>query len=148
MAYLFKQQFNINDLIAERAVNPSVVSVVPVVVVEPEIYLAKLAEKYLLAAGLQVNYCANPVLLTEFLRRTSSSALLINPAAYMEIKHAAKAIADIRDNFPRLAVVTIAHNLEAEELGQLMSAGIASHINRKLSRPQDVADIIKTLINL
>jgi hypothetical protein len=141
MPYLFKQQFTITDLL------PRTVPALSVVIAEPEIYLAKLAGKYLLAAGLEVNYCPSPVLLMEFLRRTCPAALLINPRGYLEIKHAAKGISDIRDNFPGLAVVTIAHNLEAEELGQLMSAGVASHINRQLSRPQDVADIIKTLIN-
>jgi hypothetical protein len=141
MAYLFKQQFNINDLVVLKEKTSSVV------IVEPDIYLAKLAELHLTAGGFMV-YCSNSHLqLEQILQGFAPRALLINPDSYDSLHQAAVNIAQINKSFPYVSIVTITHNLEAEALKELMAAGLAGHINRKLSRPGDVVTIIKSLIN-
>lgn len=140
MAYLFRQQFKISDLAAPRQRNYSVI------VVEPDLYLAKLHELHLTGAGFEVHHCHSPELLSQYLAEVPASVLLLNPEIYGDFKRAVDGIRVINKKFPHIHLVTIAYNLESANLKELMSSGISSHINRKLSRPRDVADIIKSLI--
>ncbi len=140
MPYLFKQQFEISDLVFPAPQKMSVV------IMEPEFYLAQLSARYLKNGGFAIHHCAHVEILPDFLHHVEPTALLINPESYQQLNKAINALANINKNFPKLITVTIAHNLEAETLRELMSAGISGHINRHLSRPQDVAEVIKALI--
>ncbi len=140
MAYVFKQKFNIAELISKPS-NQTVV-----LIVEPDIYLAKLAERHLVAVGYRSCYCPDILLLEEFLSRVNPTVLLFNPEACRTFGIAAGLIKKIIGGYPSLRVVTITHDIPGQNLSQMMNAGIASHINRKLTKPKDVAEIIRTLI--
>ena len=140
MSYVFQEKFNIYDLIALES-QPHRVAIL-----EPEQYLAKLYEKYLRAQGFEVIRCTERNLLHGFLSATSPRILLLNPGSFEKTKIAIAAIGQALLAFPELLIVTIGYDTPAEELKELMSAGIASHINRKLSKPADVVYIIKTLL--
>jgi DNA-binding NtrC family response regulator len=141
MAYLIRQQFNINDLLPiEKASNT-------VAILEPESYLAKLYEKYLVAHGFTVNHCLEPESLDNFLVQSFPDVLLFNPESYGKTKYAIEIIERMVSNFPKLLVVTIGYNIEPEDLKKFMSAGITSHINRKLSKPQDVVEVVRMILH-
>lgn len=138
MNYVQKQKFNIQELF-EAVPRGSIVGVI-----EPERYLAKLYEKYLQAHGFTVLHFQPGELLTVFVERVSPKLVLLasdNASAYDHIER-------IRRHNPHILLVTIAHNANQEDIEHFMSHGVTSHINRKLSRPQDVADIIRGLITI
>jgi DNA-binding NtrC family response regulator len=139
MAYLFKQQFNIAEFIPKPSKQPIIL------IVEPDIYLAKLSERYLLAAGYDVSHCRNVDAIDDALHFINPTVLLLNPEVYGHAGRAAEAIGRLMNGLPHLRVVTISHEAVAEDLRRLMSTGIVSHINRKFSRPDDVVTLIKAL---
>lgn len=138
MNYVQKQKFNIEELLGATAQSKIVA------VVEPERYLAKLYEKYLLGYGFTVMHFLPGELLGVFVERVSPKLVLLssdNSSAHDHIEH-------IRRHNPHILLVTIAHNADQKDIERFMSHGVTSHINRKLSRPQDVADIIRGLITI
>jgi hypothetical protein len=50
------------------------------------------------------------------------------------------------NDFPGLRMVSTGLNSSNEVIRQLMEAGVLGHINRKLSRPQDLAIVVKSIL--
>ncbi len=136
MQYIQKQTFNIEELV------PIDTLAHVIAISEPEQYLAKLYEKYLQPYSFEVIHCYQGELLAMFVERHNPKVLLLstdNPEIHGMIEV-------LRQRNPHLLLVTIAYNAGAEDIRKFMSLGASSHINRMLSRPQDVADIIKGLV--
>jgi len=136
MFYFQKQKFNIQELF-DAAVQGHIVAVV-----EPERYLAKLYEKYLQACNLTVLHIQPGELVAVFVQRVRPKIVLLS----CDDKAAHGYIEVLRRQNPHMILVTIAHNSDQEDIQRFMSQGVTSHINRTLSRPQDVAVIIRGLV--
>jgi DNA-binding NarL/FixJ family response regulator len=52
-----------------------------------------------------------------------------------------------KNSYPNVKIITLGMGLPEGYLTNLMSAGIVGHIDRKLTRPQDLVLLIKTIIN-
>ena len=139
MSYITKQKFSLNDLLPPR--DHKIVGIV-----EAEEYLAKLYQQYLSRHAYGVHICSAVHLVGEFVYTTSPDLLVINPDIFQKLDTLVGVIEDLIEAYPKLLIVTIGYNSEHEQLRQLMSAGIVSHLNRKLSRPQDLVIIVKSLL--
>ena len=132
MAYLFKEQFHIFELanLAPRK---------KLLIFEPEEYLAGLYALYL-QDDFQVSHC-------QAFEQVKPSILNFNPHVLVyNIDHdsAVRALLDLKTAFPRLLLFST--GLSANKLKELMEAGVIGHINRKFSRPQDLAVIVKSVL--
>lgn len=140
MSYIVQEKFNIYDLVP-RPDRRNLIGIV-----EQEDYLAKLYEKYLQQQQFTVYHCPQPQDVEDFLAFLSPQVLLLNPESYGPTKLAAKVVKRVIGSFPELLVVTVSYDTAPEDLKLLMGAGIVSHINRKLSKPQDVAEVIRSVL--
>ncbi|MBI5530619.1 MAG: hypothetical protein HY918_03920 [Candidatus Doudnabacteria bacterium] len=141
MSYLFKQKLNLGDLsLTNREIKR-------VLVFEPEEYLAALYANYVRNQEFEVRHCLEleevPALIVKF----SPHLLVFNAEALDSPVKSKSWLVSLKNRHPELHVVTIGYNISSEGVRELMSAGISSHINRHLSRPNDIAHIIKAILN-
>lgn len=139
MRYLFKQKLNLSDLVNFKGVQKKVL------IYEPQEYLAALYSHYLRLHNFDIKHCPEFGKLKTMITDFCPELLIFNVEA--ETKSKENPSFNFKRHFPGLLVVTIGYNLGSESLKSLMNAGVSSHINRKLSRPQDVAVVVNTLLN-
>ena len=140
MQYIEKQKFNINDLVALKIRMPVVV------VIEPDAYLADLYAKYIMAAHYKAHIRRDILDIHSFLEQVNPHVILFNPHMHPSTKVFVAELAKIRKNLPSVILITIGQTTETEEIKHYMEAGIASHINRRLTRPGDIIVIIQSLL--
>lgn len=138
MAYLYKQKLSFEDLRRWQAGQWRVV------VFEPEKYLLGIYNHHLLQNGFEVESILElddiMILVSQF-----SPHLLIFNADSISKNHLAHLLR-IKREFPQLYILTTAYDLSNEDVKGLMTEGVSAHINRRLSRPQDVAHIAVSLL--
>ena len=141
MAYLFKQKFNVADLakIPERKNR--------VLIFGSDVYLCQLYISHLRMSSLDARHCAGAELLGRALADFFPCLLVVDLDSLGGFGESRLRWLNFKRDFPSLLVVTISRNLDAQSVGKLMSAGVSSHINRNFSRPQDVAEVVKVLLN-
>lgn len=140
MAYLFRQKFNVADLarIPEQKNR--------VLIFGFDVYLCQLYESLLCLHSLDVKHCATEESLRLALADFFPRLLLLDLDSLGSAGESWLKSLYFRWDFPSLIIVTISRNLDAQSVGKLMGAGVSSHINREYSRPQDVATVVKTLL--
>ncbi len=137
MAYLYRQKLKISDLVnlptkANR-----------IVIYEPEDYLGALYGHYLAYHDFDVRHCANLLELKETVSGFFPDILVFSADQGGFKLH----LQSLTQDFPQLKVVTTAYNWTHQEIADLMSLGVLSHINRRFSRPTDLAMLDNTFIN-
>ena len=140
MAYLFRQKFQVGDLVNLKKPENSVL------IFTSDSYLADLYAAHLQTHGLDVKHCFDEMLLVESLNRFFPRLLLAEADFFSSIGGGRLGPLNLKRDFPSLLVVTIGRGLNAESLGKLMQAGVSSHVDRRFSRPQDLAIVVKTLL--
>lgn len=133
MSYIIRQKFNIAELVEIAASRPMVL------ICEPDDCLAALYGHYLSAHNFDVKHCPHLGELRSAWQSTNPRLLLVNAEA--------AGSTNFSKEFPGLSVVTVGYNLTANRVKALLNAGVSGHIDRRLSRPEDVAVIIKTLLS-
>jgi DNA-binding NtrC family response regulator len=138
MTYIFKQQLNLRDL-ADLESQPK-----RILIYEPESYLAALYCHYLNKHNFDIKHCSN---LAEVGRsiKDFQPHLLIFSADGDSFKSPGM-ISSLSRAFPGLQLLTTGYNLSSQSIKTLMDAGVLGHLNRRLSRPQDIVEIVKTLL--
>jgi len=138
---MFKQKFNISDLVDLQQKQ------LFVVVAEPITDLAALYKRYLSQSGFVVNHHSDAESLHAALGVLQPDVLLLSSQQYEKVNQVVAAVKKALEQNPKLYIITVGFDTPSDHLQQYMNAGIASHINRKTSRPNDVVDIIHTLFN-
>ncbi len=140
MAYIFKQKLNLTDL-AGLTILPK-----RILIYEPEIYLAALYAHYLRQHNFDIRNCFN-------LDKVNGMIISFQPHLLIFCTDGLKApfkapglILALSRKFPNLSFLTIARELSHQGTKDLMDAGVLGHLNRSLSRPQDVVEVVKTLL--
>ncbi len=136
MPYVYKQKFNIADLVH---LPPSETGVV---IYEPEEYLAALYGYHLQLADFTVKFCRQFSQLPAVVRTYQPQALLLNPQSERMALFKPLIQLLLRDT-PSLKVITISLSIEPEKIKQLMASGVVSHIDRHLTQPRDVVHIVR-----
>jgi hypothetical protein len=142
MAYIFKQKLNIHDLagVVHRQKR--------VLVHEPEEYLSALYGHYLREHNFDVKHCPDLGKISHLIASFRPDVLVFcsdatHSLSSREIK---KLLSGFSLELPDLRLVATGLNSSGELLRELMSAGVLGHINRKLSRPQDLVVVIKSIL--
>jgi len=140
MSYIFKQKINLKDLAAlENAKNK-------VLLYQPEEYLGALYSHYLRFHNFDVKHCQDIANL-KFHIENFQPEILIYSIEGVSTPSVIASLATLKKHWPNTTVVTTGFNTDAQILKHLLTAGVASHINRCHSRPEDIVTITKTLLN-
>ncbi len=140
MNYVFKNKLNLEDLAGlERQPKK-------VLIFEPRYYFAVLYRHYLQMNDFEVNYCGDADLLDSHLELFSPHVLIFSVEDCDRNPGKTRYLRQLSQTFPGLWVVTIGNNLQQDTVGQLMAAGVCGHINRVLTRPQDLVTVVKSLL--
>lgn len=137
MSYLIKQKFSIAELVDLDQPRKRIL------IGEPQGDLGALYRGYL-NEHFDTQHCTDLALLKQELRRFSPQLLIVNSGSLLGL--AGLKAASLKTEFPSLLIVTIGQNLDSESLKELMATGVCSHINRSLTRPQDVVEVVKALL--
>lgn len=137
MPYIFKQKLSLQDLVNIEN------QVFRILIYEPEEYLGAIYSRYLFSDRFDIMHCQSPAEVYENLNKFNPGLLIYNIDQDREFVYGRLIIKKI----PELKVITTAYNINHEVISRLMSLGVVSHINRRFSRPQDLALLAKTLFN-
>lgn len=144
MAYLFKQKLNIAEL-ADISRRPK-----KVLIYEPEEYLSALYQHYLRRHNFDVKHCPDLGMIREATSSFLPDVLVFsldgqtNPPASRSLR----LLANLVLGFPFLRLVSIGSSSHNSLVKELMTAGVLGHINRQLSRPQDLAIVVKSILQV
>lgn len=141
MTYLFKQKLDIYDLVGYEKESHKIL------LHEPEEYLAALYFHFLNKQNFHVRHVPKIEILEEELVNFKPKVLIFSLDSEQENKLNFFWLLNFRKNFPNTSVITTGFNTNAETLKKLLNVGISSHINRKLSRPQDLVVLIQAVLN-
>jgi hypothetical protein len=142
MAYLFRQKLNILELAGREA------GLRRVLIYEPEEYLGALYRHYLRMHNFDVKHC--PVLgqarqaIADF--EPDVFVFCADSESAGTASEIWKLLPYLGADFPGLRMVSTGLNSSNEIIRRLMEAGVLGHINRKLSRPQDLAIVVKSIL--
>jgi DNA-binding NtrC family response regulator len=143
MEYLFRQHYNLQPL--PDAIAPDSASPI-VLLAESEPEALALYARHLARADLQVNVCMELALLLRQVQDSRPGLLIINPTP--DITAAIALLRQIAAAQPGIPVITIGAAIPDAYLDQLMASGVALHLNRSLTRPQDIAVAARQLLGL
>ncbi len=141
MTYIFKQKLNLSDLVNLKN-QPK-----RILIHEPHGDLAALYAYYLKDYNFEIKHCGNLDAIQQCSKNFSPHLLIFNvdePQAFPKIILIAKILTK---ELPDLNLISTGYNLNGQELSKLMALGVNSHLNRKLSRPQDLAVLVTTILN-
>jgi hypothetical protein len=136
MAYIFKQKLQISDLAnLERPL-------FRVLIYEPEEYLGGLYEHYMKNHNFDIRHCVSLHEINYCLQSFEPELLVYNTDSDKDFSRGRM----VFKNYPSLKIITTAYNISHEDARGLMALGVLSHINRRFSRPSDLATLAKTLL--
>jgi len=141
MQYLYKEKLNLLELFQIPAESKTVL------LAEPEEYLLALYSGYLTNNNFSVKPCSQIRQLDGIIKKHSPDLLLFSVHFYEDISQGLDFLNSLSRDYPTLPVVTLGHNVGNDILKDLMSTGIVSHIERKLTRPKDIVVVAKTILN-
>jgi hypothetical protein len=142
VAYLFKQKLNLTDLAG--------VTVIPkrILIYEPETYLAALYAHYLRMHNFDIKHCPNLSEVTDMIISFQPHLLIFCADGITPPFRAPSLISALNRRFPELSLLTTARDLGHQGTKDLMDAGVLGHLNRNLSRPQDIPILVKTILQV
>ena len=140
MAYIFKQKLQISDLADLKQTQKKVL------LYQPEEYLGLLYGHYLKLHNFDVKHC--PALDTIKAQATAFLPhVLIFNIHGQDANRELSWLGGFKKEFPSVYVVTVGMNIDAGSLKKLLDIGVSSHVNRRHSRPQDIAILTKALFH-
>lgn len=139
MAYLFKQKLNLSELVV-NSLSPK-----RVLIHEPEEYLAALYGHYLRQHNFDVKHCPDLEKISKVINIFKPDVLVFCADAPHLAGGLWNLLPRLSQDFPQLRLVSTGLD-SSSRVKELMAAGVLGHINRKLSRPQDLAVIIKSIL--
>lgn len=136
MPYLFKQKLNIGDFSAAQVMRKKIL------IHEPENYLSQIYVSYFRQQNFDVRRCPDLKHLSDHAKSFSPDLLVCS----LEAGGSGEWLINFKQFFRAVSVVTIGFDTGSDTLKKLMAAGCSGHLNRRLSRPQDLVDIVKTIL--
>jgi hypothetical protein len=140
MAYIFKQKLKLSDL-ASLAIAPK-----RVLIYEPEKDLAALYAYYLSEQNFEIKHCLDFEAIRQSVINFQPNLLIFSTDSPDNLPKIRLFPVALIKEFPSLRVISTGYNLSGQGIGELMAIGVISHINRRLSRPQDLAILVTTLL--
>lgn len=140
MRYIVKQKINIADLVnLERLPHR-------VLIHEPEEYLLDLYNYHLAKHNFEVQSCQDVSKLEDCLVIFKPKVLIFNIDIQPNQSFQSHWLMSFKRKYPEINIITTGYNTDAEQLKVLLGLGVSSHVNRKLSRPQDLVVLVQAII--
>ena len=130
MNYIFYNHYYIEPMIFTRTKKT-------ILLAEPEPEARALYHKYLTSPNVTVSVCGDLSKLLEHLTLLEPDLLIINPGK--NPAHSLAFLQSIKQAQPVLRIITIGYGTPDSYLDRFMQLGVSYHINRHLTRPQDIA---------
>lgn len=118
-----------------------------VVLYEPHEFLSRMYRRHLENIQFRVIVCDELGNLLELIRKNRPHVLIAAIGSSLE-GISLDELAIVNDNFPYLHVVTLSDNLEDADISSLMKLGVSSHVNRKFTRPRDIASVARHVVSI
>jgi response regulator of citrate/malate metabolism len=141
MAYLIKNKFNIEQLVDLQK------NLWKVFLLEPELYLLNLYQSYLHTHEFFVEPAQSVDGIERRLKRFQPHLLILNAVFFEKEKQLHKIINNLKAESINFQIISFGAGLSQEQLKNVMSAGVVSHIDRRFSRPIDIIHIAKSILN-
>ncbi len=129
MQYLFYNHYYIEPMNLENSQKI-------ILLAEPEAESRALYTKHLASANMLVEICEDLSQLIDKLASFEPDLLIVNPGT--NPAHSLVFLQQVKKNQPTLSIITIGYGTPEEYLDRFMELGVSCHINRNLTRPQDV----------
>lgn len=140
MRYIVKQKLNIADLVNIKQQNHKIL------LYEPEDFLAGLYLKHLIGGDFEVKHSPVLELLYGHIKEFNPKVIIFNLDTSIDINTKINWLKNFKKESPEVYIITTGFNTTSEILRIILGLGISSHINRRLSRPQDIVVLAKTLL--
>ena len=140
MSYIFREKLNLLDLVGKEKQYQRVLTV------GMEDYLGELYGRYLASHNLAVAHCASLDTTHEHIEQFQPHLVVLSLEQVKGQRPLLSLLYQIKLLYPSLLVVSVGYNTDHELLRKMMSAGVCSHLDRRLSRPQDLVAVVTTLL--
>ena len=140
MPYITRQKFNLSELTDKTS------PVRHILLLEPEeyrlgIYIQELLKQNFMPIGVRTVDA-----LHKNISNSSPHLLVVSSEIYPHIRQSMELVKSLKNSFPLLPMVTIGYNLSPDDLRSLLSAGVEGHIDRRFSRPADLAQVVSAVL--
>lgn len=115
-----------------------------ILLAEPEAEACSIYKRHLQDAHMQVVDCDGLNDLLRQIMAVKPDAVVLNPTP--DIGLAIRAVKKIKQEFPKLPVITVSENLQENHLDAIMNTGVSIHLNRQLSRPRDLLVALEQIL--
>ncbi len=114
-------------------------------IAEPEPTACAIYKRHMTDANMQVVDCDGLQSLMRQIVSVKPDVVILNPTP--DIGLSIRAIKKIKQQFPKLPVITISENLQESHLDAIMNTGVSFHLNRQLSRPKDLLVALEQILS-
>ncbi len=143
MAYIFKQKFDISELIS----NPGFSGVI--LVAEPSSSLLGIYERHFAEKKMQIHACSNLDAIHPAIKEKQPFLAVLSLDFFSkQPEEAEDFLLNLRTNFPRLKIMTLGFDASHTTLKKIMSVGVCGHLDKRLSRPEDVVVLACQILNI
>jgi hypothetical protein len=141
MPYIHREKINFRDLLHPQQ------KAYRIVVAEPETELFGIYDRHFSEEGLTAHHCRELSSLLGHLANLEPHVLVVSLEFREGIEHTRRFLAHIKKYYPLTHLITVSKGGGPEHMKIPMQLGVSGHINRQLSRPQDVVMIVKAILN-
>lgn len=141
MAFLYKQKLNLLDFASWQT------PLKKVVVAGWDDALKELYVRHLREHEFEAIHCPSVDAIHQHLVSFKPHLLLYEIGEQEGVKICLSRLILLRKAHPALKIVTVGRISALDELKTIMETGVNSHIDRRLSRPQDVVEVVKIILN-
>ncbi len=142
MPYMVKEKLNLLDFVGHQ---PQVSTILMAGV---DKNLASIYRRLMIDSKVRIEWLHGMDGITQYVDFFSPRLLIGEVTTGKQFNQTFGHIRTVRESFPSLPIISISLALEHQELEKLMDLGTVSHINRTLTRPRDVAIIIKNILEI
>ena len=141
MAFLYRKKLNLMDLADRRIPKKKIFLMVE------DSFLRGIYSYHLLNEEYEVGGCGRVEDMQAHLGLFNPHLLLLLLSQVPSRRDIVYHLRLARKSSPGLKIVTVGSTGQQETLNRLMDFGISAHIDRRLSRPRDVVDVVKIILN-
>jgi hypothetical protein len=136
MQYIFKKSYR---LAFPAGSEPSLL------LAEPEAEARALYARHLAGLSSQLVLCGDLEEVALLVRESKPDLVIISASG--DFGRLVRCLERAKASHPPVSIITLGHGIPVEALDQLMGLGVSVHINRGITRPQDVAGAAQAILS-
>ena len=141
MTYVFKEKFQLADLANVSRVAKCVV------LLETDSILRDIYKTEFGLLGLDSVFCENQFEVDSVVKRHNPHLFICNTDIFKNESELIELLKYIKKIYHYLPLLTYSLRTSPDLLSKLLNCGVSSHLDRKFSRPRDLLDIVRAVLN-